>query len=157
MNDDKKRILVSILIAILIGGGLFLGAFSLLLLSPSNEIAEVSTPVVVTIEKPEPTATFTPTIEANENEEEVNLAESGIVVGAVVQIFNTEGAGLRLRSNPGTSSSVQFIGEELEPFTVVNGPTDQDGYVWWYLESPYDVNRSGWAAAEYLQMIKETD
>lgn len=157
MNDDKKRILINVLIASLIGGGVFFGVFSLFLLSPSNGSAIVSTPIIVTIEKPELTATVAPTAEANQIEEEVITTESGIEIGDVVQIFNTQGAGLRLRSNPGTSSSVQFIGEELEPFTVANGPTDQDGYVWWYLESPYDANRSGWAAAEYLQLIEETD
>ena len=157
MNDEKKRILISVLIAILIGGGLFLGLFSLLLLSPSSQSAELATPIVLTIENPAPTATIVPTLKPEAEEENANTSEEGIYIGSVVQIFNTEGAGLRLRANPGTSSAVQFVGEELEPFSVINGPTEQDGYIWWYLESPYDKNRSGWAAAEFLQLIEDTD
>lgn len=158
ISDDKKKTLINILIAVFIGGGFFLGAFALFLLSPGQETIEPSAPIVQTIARPTPTSTPLPTQIPGETEgSNGTVIVDEIQIGSVVQIFNTGGAGLRLRSNPGTSSSIQFIGEELEPFSVINGPVEQDGYVWWYLESPYDPSRSGWAAAEYLQLIQESD
>ena len=159
MSDEKRKILVNVMIAVFIGSAIFLGVFSVFLLSSADGSIVASAPVVNTIEKPEVTPTSLPATLPAENEE-IDLdgqSPDDIQIGSVVQIFNTEGAGLRLRSNPGTSSSVQFIGEELEPFSVINGPVEQDGFVWWYLESPYDANRGGWAAATYLQLIEETD
>jgi len=76
-------------------------------------------------------------------------------VGAVVQISGTDGAGLRLRSEPGTASEVRFIGMDAEAFEVREGPQDQDDIVWWYLVSPYDEARSGWAASGYLTVVEK--
>lgn len=156
MSEEKKSILINLVIAILIGGGLFFGVFALGILSRDHSAGNMLPPIVITIARPTPTrlVVATPT---NSLEESENPGTEGFKIGSVVQIYNTDGAGLRLRSNPGTASSVQFIGEELELFTVVNGPSEQDGYVWWYLESPYDKSRSGWAAANYLRVIEKTD
>lgn len=157
MDDEKKKIIINIVVAVLIGGGLFFGVAAILLSLPSQNNQVAAPPQILTIQNPTlfPTSTTAPDEEDVSEENEIIQYE--FQIGSVVQIYNTEGAGLRLRSNPGTSSSIQFIGEELELFTVVNGPTEQDGYTWWYLESPYDKTRSGWAAADYLQLIEETD
>jgi hypothetical protein len=80
-------------------------------------------------------------------------SQNGIAVGMFVQISGTEDAGLRLRMAPGTASEVQFVALEGEVFEVTAGPDDQDGYTWWHLVSPYDGNRSGWAASSYMVVI----
>jgi hypothetical protein len=157
MNDEKKIIIINVAIAIFLGGGIFIGVISMLFLAPSRTSSVVSTPQVVTITNPTATPTSTPQSESVSEEEDDIVTNNDFQVDAVVQIINTDGAGLRLRSNPGISSSVQFIGEEQELFTVINGPVEQDDYIWWYLESPYDETRSGWAAADYLQVIEESD
>jgi len=36
---------------------------------------------------------------------------------------------------------------------VRDGPQEADGYTWWYLVAPYDENRAGWAASEFLAAI----
>ena len=74
----------------------------------------------------------------------------GIGIGAFVQITGTEGAGLRIRREPGQAGQTEFLGEEEETFVVKDGPRTADGYTWWYLEAPYDETRAGWAAADYL-------
>lgn len=79
----------------------------------------------------------------------------GIVVGGYVQITGTDGAGLRLREGPGTSSKFLFLGMDSEVFQVMDGPQNADGYLWWRLVAPYDENRSGWAAADYLKVVTE--
>jgi hypothetical protein len=85
------------------------------------------------------------------------LSEGGIGIGVYVQITGTGGDGLRLRSGPGTSHAHQFIGMDEEVFAVKDGPVDSDGFTWWYLEAPYDVSRSGWAAGEYLSVVPSND
>ena len=77
-----------------------------------------------------------------------------IQIGTYVQIGDTGGAGLRLRSDPGVSSTPLFLGMESEVYQVTKGPQQKDGYTWWFLVAPYDKNRSGWAAADYLVVIQ---
>jgi hypothetical protein len=79
--------------------------------------------------------------------------EGQIGIGAYVQITGTEGAGLRIRKDPGQSGETVFLGEEEETFVVKDGPQEADGYTWWYLVAPYDDTRAGWAAADYLAAI----
>jgi hypothetical protein len=76
-----------------------------------------------------------------------------IGIGAYVQITGTEGAGLRIRREPGQGGDTVFLGEESETFQVKEGPQQADGYIWWYLVAPYDETRAGWAAADYLAAV----
>jgi hypothetical protein len=80
-------------------------------------------------------------------------APGQIAVGRYVQISGTEGAGLRLRAAPGLDGTPLFLGFDTEVFEVRDGPQVADGYTWWFIVSPYDENRSGWAAADYLEVI----
>jgi hypothetical protein len=80
-------------------------------------------------------------------------APGEIAVGSYVQITGTGGDGLRMRSDPGLSSELLFLGYDSEVFQVKNGPEQADGYTWWYLVAPYDETRAGWAAADYLAVI----
>lgn len=77
-----------------------------------------------------------------------------ISVGGYVEIFGTEGDGLRIRSLPGTDSNVLFLGLESEVFYVIDGPDEQDGYVWWHIQAPYDETVEGWAASNFLRTIE---
>jgi hypothetical protein len=97
---------------------------------------------------PPSTATPNPTATALPAGTSTPIGQIGI--GAYVQITGTEGAGLRMRREPGQSADTVFVGEESEIFQVKDGPQQADGYTWWYLVAPYDENRAGWAAADYL-------
>ena len=153
LRKDKKRILIVMAIA-LAGGLILFGALiSLIFMSIPDQSAQSQGPVVTLIPYATPTVTPSPTVSV-ENLGTPSIVVEGITVGTVVQIVETGGLGLRLRQNPGTTGTIQFVGQELELFTVVNGPVEQDDYVWWYLESPYDASRSGWAAASYLMVIE---
>ncbi len=77
----------------------------------------------------------------------------GIAVGMYVQIAGTDGEGLRLRTGPGITNEPRFLGMDAEVFEVKDGPKLADGYTWWYLVAPYDENRSGWAASDYLGVV----
>jgi hypothetical protein len=83
------------------------------------------------------------------------LPEGVVGVGIYVQVSGTGGAGLRMRKEPGLKSEVIFSAMDSEVFLVIDGPETVDGHTWWHLEAPYDRNRNGWSAADYLTPIKE--
>lgn len=92
-----------------------------------------------------PTSTITPTF--------APLQSGEMGIGSFVQIVGTEGAGLNIRSAPGLNSEVQFLGYDAEVFEVRDGPVETDGLTWWYLVTPVDESRAGWAAASYLSVV----
>lgn len=83
------------------------------------------------------------------------LPEGVIGVGIYVQVTGTGGSGLRMRGEPGLDGSINFSAMESEVFLVIDGPVNADDYTWWHLEAPYDRNRNGWSAADFLTPIKE--
>jgi hypothetical protein len=85
------------------------------------------------------------------------LPEGVIGVGAYVQVSGTEGAGLRMRADPGLGTAIKFTALDSEVFLVIDGPIEDDGYTWWHLEAPYDQTRNGWSAGDFLTPIEEED
>ncbi len=77
----------------------------------------------------------------------------GITATDYVKIEGTAGSGLRIRSGPGLNTDTVFIANESDVYIVIDGPVDMDGLIWWKLATPYDENRQGWAAADYLTKI----
>ena len=104
--------------------------------------ASTSTPIFTAVPTIDPLLVGTPTIPAGV-----------IAIGSYVQITGTDGDGLRLRSAPGVTSELLFLGEEAEVFQVKDGPKDANGYTWWYLVAPYDASRAGWAASNFLTVV----
>jgi hypothetical protein len=147
-------------------GGVFLGAalfaiFSLVVFSmrPSAPASTgMTTPVVTIIEAPTltPMAAIPTGIPPTPKGEKTAIPQAGgeITVGMYVKITGTSGEGLRLRSGPGTQSSMLFLGMDEEVFLVKDGPREANDLTWWYLQAPYDEKRSGWAASKYLAVIR---
>ena len=86
-------------------------------------------------------------------EDEIDFSQYKFKLGEFVQIAGTAGDGLSLRSQPGRTYNIKFIGMDSEVFEVVDGPVETDGYTWWYLEAPYDKTRNGWSVDEFLQKV----
>ncbi len=116
---------------------------------PSEQLGFV--PADLTIIAPS-TATLSPTLTPTAAGT-ATVPPGQIGVGGYVQITGTQGAGLRIRSAPGQSSDTVFLGEESETFQVKDGPQQADGYTWWYIVAPYDSQRAGWAAADFLAPV----
>lgn len=104
-----------------------------------------STPYV-----PTPTATRFPTPTSNVHPTPL---PGMIGVGSTVQITGTEGSGLNIRSGAGLTSSVNFVALDSEIFEVRDGPQVINDITWWYLVTPLDESRNGWAAADYLSLV----
>lgn len=125
---------------------------------PAQNAGQVPTVMLTVIAAPsatpapiKPTLSLTPSVTPT-----LNLspnAGGSIQVGAYVQIIGTGGDGLRLRKGPGTDYDPIFLGREAEVFLVKDGPKEGSGYTWYYLEAPYDTTRTGWAVANFLQIV----
>lgn len=120
---------------------------------PSSE----ATPVVTIIPAPTLTPTLAPpTAVPSPTPTSIFFLPEGVIgVGAYVQVTGTEGAGLRMRAEPGLDSQVNFSAMDAEVFLVIDGPVEADDYIWWHLEAPYDQTRNGWSAGDFLTPIEE--
>ena len=137
--------------------GMVLVSLAILFLGRNPVPTTAATPVITRIAAPtltpkpiDPTAIPTPTPTTI-----FFLPEGVIGVGAYVQVSGTGGAGLRMRSEPGLSGTVNFTAMDAEVFLVIEGPEEADGYTWWLLEAPYDQTRTGWSAGDFLSALSE--
>ncbi len=121
---------------------------------------QVVTPVVQITRIPAPTSTSmltVPTASISTTAESTEATLPGMIgMGTYVQVAGTDGTGLRMRSDPGTSSEIRFVAMDAEVFLVIGGPVEKDDYTWWQLEAPYDKNRSGWSADAFLSLLEDT-
>lgn len=83
----------------------------------------------------------------------VPQGEGKFAIGAFVQVVNTGGKGLQIRSGAGVENPPNFLAMDAEVFEVKDGPVERDGYTWWYLTAPYDSPRAGWAADSFLDLV----
>lgn len=129
----------------------FLGGLLLILSGIPASSSNVGEGAVLTV-IPAPTSTPTPLVPEEEPTPTISLAGT-IQTGAYVQITGTGGDGLRLRHQPSLNAEIDYLGLEEETFIVIDGPNSADGFVWWYLESPTDQTRKGWAVSDYLEAV----
>jgi hypothetical protein len=127
---------------------------SVRLLPPTEQSLSVG-PQITILAANTHTATVPPTIISNATPTSTANVHDGIQAGLYVQITGTNGSGLRIRSSPGLTEPVNFFGVDSEVFLVLEGPTQQDGYLWWFIAAPYDTNRSGWAVADFLSLVTQ--
>ncbi len=77
----------------------------------------------------------------------------GVSLGDLVEIFGTDGEGVRLRQVPGLNGAILALATDSEVFEVREGPVEASGYVWWNLVNPYNPDRSGWAVVNFLRPL----
>ncbi len=151
MKRNWLPLIIGFIITILVLGVIFI----LLIFLPNKQTSDDKTALITIIPASTSTPmiglTFVPTPTLIVTE--VTVSNDKFQLGDFVQITGTSGEGLRLRSEPGRSFSVNFIGLDAEVFEVIDGPVEEDGYIWWYLEAPYDKTRNGWSVDEYLQLV----
>lgn len=76
-----------------------------------------------------------------------------IQVGMRAKVANTDGAGMRFRSGPGTRYITVAILDEGTVLKVVGGPETDESLTWWRLQA--DDGTVGWGAADFLEPAGE--
>ena len=83
-----------------------------------------------------PAPTVTPTVPVSSEPRELSVryvSPEGFSIGAFVKIANMQGAGLKIRPEPGTGSQTSFIANKDKLFVITDGPDERNGYTWWKL------------------------
>ena len=104
---------------------------------------------------PAPTPTASPPPSPTEVSDGRPTASPEIAVGRHVQVAGTEGAGLNLRSGPGTNYPREDVALEGEVFIVTDGPTVSGGSAWWMIQDLENETRKWWAIANFLEPIEQ--
>jgi len=150
---NKKWVLV--LLSVFFSIAIILGIFAIFMLIPAPSQLDEPVALVKVIEAPTSTPFLLPTFEPTSlpGSQPGNGQNNDIYIGGYAQITGTSGDGLSIRSAPGRSNSIQFIGLDSELFKVVEGPVDIEGFTWWKVEAPYDSSRTGWCVQDYLSVV----
>lgn len=116
--------------------------------APPVNVAATATPATPLTAPPAaaPTATLVPPPPPPPGE---------VQIGAYVQVVGTAPEGfLNLRGEPSISGPVNYLALEREVLQVQAGPTEADGFVWWYLVDPATNTKFGWGVQNYLQVVQ---
>jgi len=158
-NSARRLPVAELFIAIFVGVGCLVMIVLLMNISrPRQNPLGVVTAALTVI--PAPTETLAPptlsTTTPTSNVDAPSGPGAGILaVGAYVQIFGTEGEGLRVREGPGLGHEPLFLALESEVFMIIDGPQRADEYTWWRLAAPYDETLNGWSVENYLLPVDE--
>lgn len=157
-QDEQPRVLsvTSCLTIIIFGMMIFVGLFFYFAVrlpgSQTPEHDENARALLTVIAAP----TLTPTVYATKEPQVLEVhyvSEDGLSVGTVVEVYDTGSTGLSVRPQPGTGGYLNFVAQEGERFTIIDGPDSRNNYIWWKLESPNDPERNGWAAGDFLRPV----
>lgn len=112
--------------------------------SPERETGAEDTPTPMMLQGTPVLPLFTPTPTP------VPTMPAGIAIGIYVKVSGTEGTDLSFRAGPSTNHVRLKIVAEGSVLKVLDGPVEDDGYVWWQLQDVSD-GTVGWAVADYLE------
>lgn len=147
------------------GFGVLLGAIALLALillgyftRQAQTVTSPATPILVFITAPTASVTIPPPTQIVEPSYTPTStlppeAEGSLWQGRLVEVYGTAGDGLRLRENSGLDAKIVSLAVESEVFELRTGPVEKDGYDWWFLVNPYNLEETGWAVSTYLRAI----
>jgi hypothetical protein len=101
-----------------------------------------------------PTPAASPTPLPTETLEPTPTVSPDIAIGRYVQVTDTGGYGLSLRSGPGQNYTRMDIALEGEVFVVVDGPTPSGGSEWWKIRDPENEQREWWGVGNFLEPVE---
>lgn len=77
-----------------------------------------------------------------------------ITVNTVVRVEGVGADELNVRDNAGVQgTTVLFRAPEETVLTVIDGPTQADGFTWWKVRSQLNPSLEGWAVANFLAVL----
>ncbi len=118
-------------------------------LATAQSIAEVppgqATPTIPPVVTLEPTATLPPT------ETPVPTVPAALDPGVYAKIVGTEGAGVSMRSGPGTNNARLVVAAEDSVVLILDGPRADENlqdFVWWFVRD--ENGNEGWTVQDFL-------
>jgi len=137
-------------------GGVIIVSFGLWMFRPEQLMNGQNNLGLTIIPAPSATMSSEPTLLISDTAQPSTPAPfSGkIKIKDYVQVNGTEGEGLRLRDEPGVGNTILTLASDAEIYIVLEGPSQADGYQWWYVADPYNEKRRGWAVENYLIMLQ---
>jgi hypothetical protein len=116
--------------------------------TPTVPVAAIAPPIPTNTPPPPPSPTAAPTVAPP------TPAPLVLAIGAKAQITGLNGAGLNVRSAPGTKARI--LGRLTEGVTaqIVAGPQNADGVAWWQVTGWDTKGTPGWASAKYLKAVR---
>ncbi|MCB9076839.1 MAG: SH3 domain-containing protein [Anaerolineaceae bacterium] len=111
--------------------------------APGQAVASPTIPPVVTLEPtatPPPTATPVPTLPA------------ALAPDVYAKVIGTDGAGVSMRSGPGTNNARLTVANEDSIVLILKGPEadeNQEDFVWWYIRD--EDQNEGWVVQDFLE------
>jgi Bacterial SH3 domain len=79
-------------------------------------------------------------------------APVGIYLGATVEVANTDGTGVNVRSEAATTSDVLTVFLDGTQVQVIDGPVDSEGFIWWQITG--NEVAAGWIVDDYLVVVE---
>ena len=153
------------IVAALFGFAALVAAAFALSTRPAREGVPVATAPAIVVTAPSPAALPTPTGAAALTPPSAPAPTvtspppppppGEVKVGSYVQVVGTAPEGfLNLRAEPSLAGAVNYLALEREVLQVQAGPTEADGFVWWYLVDPATNTKFGWGVQNYLQAVQ---
>ena len=134
---------------------LYVGLARNALVEPTPMIPELSpltgTLASTPVPAPEITRILIPTPTPGRTVAPRTPASSGIRIGSKVRVANTQGRGIRVRTEADTSAGVVANLIEGVVLEVIGGPKAADDYTWWQVEREKTI---GWAVQNWLEPVK---
>ncbi len=95
----------------------------------------------------------TPAELVNETPEPEEQGNNLYIEGDTVEVFGTEGSGLRMRMGAGTGYDRIKTLDDGAVLEIVGGPKEGDGYVWYQVRD--QTGTTGWVVDSYIQYQTE--
>ena len=111
--------------------------------TPGQAVASPTIPPVVTLE---PTATLPPTATP------VPTLPAALAPDVYAKVIGTDGAGVSMRSGPGTNNARLTVANEDSIVLILKGPEadeNQEDFVWWYIRD--EDQNEGWVVQDFLE------
>lgn len=83
--------------------------------------------------------------------EQPPATESEIFEGATVEVVNTGGTGVNVRSQPSTEADIITVFLDGTQLTVIGVPVEAEGFVWWPVSGD---GVEGYVVQEYLDLVE---
>jgi len=114
----------------------------------ADQVTSQAVPATPTIP---PVVTLPPTDTPVPTNTPIPVAPDNLTQGGYAQVVGTEGAGVSLRSGPGTNNARLATAPDGSVLLLLDGPRDDENledYIWWFVRDP-DGNE-GWTVQNYL-------